>query len=143
MLTVLELFTAAPRCVVKRVLLSDAWRFGLLLNTDLMLSDSFIGLKPKSLARDNSCVGIWERVFVFFFHFLFPIPPQLFPNNCTRCLSNIPRSPLPQGKADRIKCASMWVYPRHTRACREWLCQSLRQQPCSWLTQITADVVHL
>lgn len=72
-----------------------------------MLSDSFIGLKPKSLARDNSCVGIREGVFVFSFHFLFPIPPQLFPNNGTRCLSNIPRSSLPQGKAVRIKHASV------------------------------------
>lgn len=118
LLTLLELFTAGPRCTVNK--------FGLLLNTGFILSNSFIGQKPKSLARDNSCVGIREGVFVFSFHFLFLIPPQLFPNNCTGFLSIIPRSSLPQGKGVRITCASVWVYPHKTHARQELLCQSLR-----------------
>lgn len=83
------------------------FRFVLLLDTVCTVTDSFVGWKSKSLARDDSCVGIWEQMFVFFLCFL--CLPTFFPIIAPAALA-ASHAALPQGSAVRITHASLRWY---------------------------------
>lgn len=57
--------------------------------------------------------------FVFSFHFLFPIPPQLFPNNCTACLT-ASHVPLPPGEGSQNSRAVIGFAPVTHMRVRGW-----------------------
>lgn len=83
------------------------FRFVLLLDTVYTITDSFVGWKPQSLSRDDSCVGIWEQMFIFFLCFL--CLPTFFPIIAPAALA-ASHAPLPQGRAVRITHASLHWY---------------------------------